>query len=74
MKAYLLLILPLFFQPLLYAATITVTTTMDEDDGMLGGGTGISLREAIRYSVAGDVIELAANATYVLDLSNGDNK
>lgn len=27
-----------------------VTTTTDEDDGILGGGTGISLREAVAYS------------------------
>ncbi len=66
MKIYLLLIFTLFFQSLVFAITITVTTTTDEDDGVLGDGTGISLREAIRYSAAGDIIELAANATYVL--------
>ena len=29
---------------------------MDEDDGSLGGGNGISLREAVKYSAAGDTI------------------
>ncbi|MES2923803.1 MAG: hypothetical protein V4819_19775 [Verrucomicrobiota bacterium] len=33
-----------------------VTTAIDEDDGSLGGGTGISLREAVNYAAAGDTI------------------
>ncbi len=33
-----------------------VTTFTDEDDGSLGGGTGISLREAVKYSTAGTTI------------------
>lgn len=37
-------------------ATVTVTTVADEDDHVLGGGTGISLREAIKYLPAGNTI------------------
>ena len=44
-----------------FAATNTVTTLVDEDDGSLGGGAGISLREAVKYSAAGDVVTFAAN-------------
>ncbi len=41
----------LFAFPLAAHGTI-VTTLLDEDDGFLGGGTGISLREAVNYSAA----------------------
>ncbi len=41
----------------LFAAHGTVvTTTTDEDNGILGGGSGISLREAVKYSSAGTTI------------------
>lgn len=36
-----------------------VTTSMDEDNGSLGGGPGISLREAVNYSAAGDTVTFA---------------
>jgi len=32
-----------------------VTTPLDEDDGSLGGGTGVSLREAVKYSANGTI-------------------
>lgn len=51
--------------PVLAPQTITVSTTDDEDDGFLGGGDGISLREAVLYSGDGDTIELGSE-TYVL--------
>ncbi|MES2659952.1 MAG: right-handed parallel beta-helix repeat-containing protein [Verrucomicrobiota bacterium] len=35
---------------------ITVTTAADEDDGSLGGGSGISLREAVRYAGSGATV------------------
>ena len=41
--------------PLTAQGTI-VTTTTDEDNGTLGGGSGISLREAVKYSSAGTTI------------------
>ncbi|MGL4398390.1 MAG: choice-of-anchor Q domain-containing protein [Luteolibacter sp.] len=37
----------------------TVTTTTDEDDGSLDGGTGVSLREAVKYSPADTTITFA---------------
>ena len=46
-------------------ALIAVNTFADEDDGFLGGSSGTSLREAIRYSAAGDTIQLQAG-TYRL--------
>ena len=42
-----------------------VTTATDEDNGFLGGGAGISLREAVRYSPTGSLI------TFDLGLSGG---
>ncbi len=42
-----------------FGTTIIVTTTADEDDGSLGGGTGVSLREAVKYSAPGDAINFA---------------
>ncbi len=36
-----------------------VTTKVDEDNRILGGGTGISLREAVKYSPAGDIVTFA---------------
>ena len=58
--------------PLAMAAGITVTTTTDEDNGSLGGGTGISLREAVLYSANGDVINVPAG-TYTLTIPGGAN-
>ncbi|MGL4399680.1 MAG: choice-of-anchor Q domain-containing protein [Luteolibacter sp.] len=52
------LLAALLFLPLAAQATI-VTTVTDEDDGTLGGGTGISLREAVKYSPAADTITFA---------------
>lgn len=44
-----------------HAASATLVTTItDEDNGTLGGGTGISLREAVKYSAAGDTITFAS--------------
>jgi CSLREA domain-containing protein len=36
-----------------------VTTAADEDDGSLGGGTGISLREAVKYAPSGALVTFA---------------
>ena len=52
-------------------ATINVTTIADEDNGILGGGSGISLREAIRYSGTGDTINLPAG-TYTLTITGAN--
>jgi hypothetical protein len=52
-------------------AIINVTTTADEDNGLLGGGAGISLREAIRYSAAGDIINLPAG-TFTLTIAGAN--
>jgi hypothetical protein len=41
-------------------APVTVTTTADEDNGLLGGGAGVSLREAVKYSAPGRLITFAA--------------
>ena len=35
------------------ATATVVTTAIDEDDGELGGGSGVSLREAVAYSPPG---------------------
>ncbi len=43
----------------LTAQATVVTTAADEDNGFLGGGTGISLREAVKYSPAGDAVTFA---------------
>lgn len=48
-------VLALALFPLVAPATI-VTTSMDEDNGSLGGGGGISLREAVKYSAPGSTI------------------
>jgi len=55
------IILPLYSP----AATNTVTTLMDEDDGSLNpaNGTGTSLREAINYSSSGDTIVFSISGT-----------
>ncbi len=45
----------LLFLPIAAHGTI-VTTHIDEDDGSLGGGAGISLREAVTHSAAGTTI------------------
>ena len=42
------------------AAGVTVTTALDEDDGVLGGGTGVSLREAVLHAPDGSTIDFAA--------------
>lgn len=66
-------LLPLIGQtPLALAASITVTTTTDEDNGSLGGGTGVSLREAVLYASTNDVINLPAG-TYTLTIPGGGN-
>ncbi len=46
------------FLPLAARGTL-VTTASDEDNGSLGGGTGVSLREAVKYSPAGTTITFA---------------
>lgn len=48
----------LVFSPLVVQGTI-VTTATDEDDGSLGGGSGISLREAVKYLSSGNTITFA---------------
>ncbi|MBK9125525.1 MAG: hypothetical protein IPM16_20700 [Chloroflexi bacterium] len=50
------------------AASYFVTTTADEDDGICGGGTGISLREAIVYcaQVATSAVVYIPDGTYSL--------
>ena len=53
MKLFCVLALP-FFLP--YTLATVVTTTADEDDRSLGGGNGISLREAVKYSPTGTPI------------------
>ncbi|MES2439477.1 MAG: choice-of-anchor Q domain-containing protein [Verrucomicrobiota bacterium] len=59
MKRPLLRLLSLLaFIPLAARGTI-VTTVEDEDDGLLGGGTGISLREAVKYSPIADTVTFA---------------
>src|SRR5262245_9504538 len=42
--------------PAVHGSAIVVTTFSDEDDGTPGGGSGLSLREAIRYSASGATI------------------
>jgi hypothetical protein len=59
MHAILRRILPALLISLLAAHGTTVTTTTDEDNGSLGSGTGISLREAVKYSTAGETITFA---------------
>lgn len=59
MHACLRRLLPaLLIFPLAAHGTI-VTTATDEDNGSLGSGTGISLREAVKYSTAGETITFA---------------
>jgi predicted outer membrane repeat protein len=57
-----------------FAANATiVTTAIDEDDGSLGGGSGISLREAVKYSPVGDTITFdAALSGGVIRLARGE--
>ena len=47
------------FNPVTDLNNLTVTTTADEDNGSLGGGAGISLREAVNYSPANSRIVFA---------------
>ena len=59
--------LPLFPAILLLPLSVqgtVVTTITDEDNGILGAGAGISLREAVKYGPTGDII------TFVPPLSN----
>jgi predicted outer membrane repeat protein len=49
------LLLALLLFPFVAQGTV-VTTVTDEDNGSLGGGTGVSLREAVKYSPAGDTV------------------
>ena len=58
--------LPIRYSLLLLAAlavtpaiATVVTTAIDEDDGELGGGSGVSLREAVAYSQPGSTITFA---------------
>ncbi len=60
MHAILRRLLPVLLIFPLAAHGTVVTTKTDEDNGSLGGGTGISLREAVKYSPAGDTITFAA--------------
>ncbi len=50
MSSILLRLLPALLLIPFSAQGTVVTTATDEDDGSLGGGTGISLREAVKYS------------------------
>ena len=54
---------------------IVVTTLTDEDNGSLGGGTGVSLREAVKYSPSGSLITFApslSGQTLTLTHPDGD--
>jgi CSLREA domain-containing protein len=56
-------------------ASVTVTTTADEDNGSLGGGAGVSLREAVKYARAGQRIvfnSALSGQTITLNHSDGD--
>lgn len=60
MSSILLRLLPaLLLIPLAAHGTI-VTTATDEADGSLGGGAGVSLREAVKFSTAGTTITFAS--------------
>jgi hypothetical protein len=49
-----------------------VTAIADEDDGSLGGGSGVSLREALNYSPSGSFITFApALSGATITLTNG---
>ncbi|MAT38304.1 MAG: hypothetical protein CL946_01730 [Ectothiorhodospiraceae bacterium] len=48
------------------AMSITVTTGFDEDDGYVGGGMGVSLREALTHAADGATITIPAGV-YTLD-------
>ena len=54
-----MLVLALVLVSLAARATI-VTTNLDEDNGSLGGGSGISLREAVRYSPSSSTITFSS--------------
>lgn len=61
MSHFLLGLIPaLLLFPLAAKGTI-VTTMTDEDNGSLGGGSGVSLREAVKYSPAGDTITFTSS-------------
>src|SRR5512139_1891178 len=44
------------------SAFVEVTTFLDEDNGYNGGGSGVSLREAVQYSAPGAVVILKSGA------------
>ena len=55
--------------------TTVVTTRADEDDGSLGGGAGVSLREAVKYSPSGSLITFdpsLSGQTCTLTHADGD--
>ncbi len=59
----------------LAAQGIIVTTATDEDDGTLGGGTGVSLREAVKYSPSGNLVSFLpglSGQTVTLSHADGD--
>lgn len=49
------------------AATLTVTTTTDRNNGSYTPGNA-SLREAVRYAASGDTVQFAVNGTFILTL------
>ena len=50
-----------------------VTTVTDKDNGSLGGGTGISLREAVKYSPAAEFIPFCSPWVEVRHFQNCEN-
>jgi hypothetical protein len=72
MKKYILVILIMFgllsvIAAPVHAATVTVNTLVDENDGV-GAGTGASLRDAIAAAAAGDTIDFSVTGTSTLTL------
>ena len=54
------------------SGVITVTTAADEDDGFLGGGAGVSLREAVHYAQNGSLIRFSSSLSgAIITLVNG---
>ena len=68
MKKLLILLTCLCFALLSQAATITVTTRFDEDNGDANpaNGSGISVREAIKYASNGDEVVVPGGNSYVI--------
>lgn len=52
-------------------AAIVVTTLTDEDDGLLGGSSGVSLREAVKYASPGADITIAGGIGRSMNLTLG---